>query len=445
MKSLALILLAVTLCAAANNKRTYVQTFNYHASDDVKRLFLTTAASSCAVTISADVPPLSSTTITITNANPTIYDVSVADARGVKVEADCDITLYGMNMRNLSADSFLGLSIYESGSEYIVLGLEKMRVNNSLYPQELSVVAAHDGTCCTYDFPGNVTQRNVNLNALQVDALTDANFDYTGTRISCNKKVSVFSGQRCTQFVPDCLGCDHTVEQLPPVRSLGRHFNLVPYSQSCADVPVGGPTCCAGSFTQFCSECTEAFRAVAIEDNTEITWTGTATSGSATLNAGESTYILIDQSEVAHLDSSKSILIGQYAPNSFGYYGNNTEQDQPALGDPSLAIVQRRESYQKSYRGATCVPGFDYQYANLVIKQGTANQVKLNGATFLNPTGGVAIPGTGLEAHRYQFDCSGVGSSAALGFHIHHTNNKEFGLTLFGLGFRVSYAHPAAL
>ena len=50
--------------------------------------------------------------------------------------------------------------------------------------------------------------------------------DLTGTSIVSNEKVAVFAGHACTNI--NTTACDHLIEQLPPVTSLGRRFLTVP-------------------------------------------------------------------------------------------------------------------------------------------------------------------------------------------------------------------------
>lgn len=229
------------------------------------------------------------------------------------------------------------------------------------------------------------------------------------------------------------------MEQLPPVEQFGREFVLVATittNRTCDPTP---PACC--NDTEFCSRCTEVYNVVAAYDDTTVQWTGSLTNGSKTLQAGEWAYISIDNQEVASIASTQPILIGHYF-GSYTYYGENN-----TVGDPSFSLVQRRRSYKRKYIGATCIPGFNVgHYANMIVKAGTSEQMKLNGATFLNANDTILVPGTEYEAFKNQFDCSGIvnmpASTDARAFVIEHVGNEKFACPCTGLGLSQGTSLP---
>ena len=52
--------------------------------------------------------------------------------------------------------------------------------------------------------------------------------DYTGTRITTDKAVAVFSGHECGSVGVGSTTCDHLVVGVPPVSSLGTLFIVPP-------------------------------------------------------------------------------------------------------------------------------------------------------------------------------------------------------------------------
>jgi hypothetical protein len=172
-----------------------------------------------------------------------------------------------------------------------------------------------------------------------------------------------------------------------------------------------------------------------VENNTDVVRNGTETSESFTLQAGESRYILLSQTEHAHLVSTKPVLLGQYF-NGQGYEGANE--------DPAYAIIPQIESYWYKYQAATCFPQFQQHFVNLVVQKNSTSQLHLNGAPFLTANSAKAIPGTDLEAFQYQFDCAAA-NGKPISFTIEHKQNASFGLFAYGFSAWISYGYPGGM
>jgi hypothetical protein len=423
-----LVLAAPYADALSNAGKTFVQTFNFNhptVEPQVLHAFvLATDAPSCLVTVTVDQPPLTTYTVPLDNTQAVVYELKVASTRGIKLEAPCDFIVYGLNFATQSADGWLAYPVEALGNEYFILGVQPWLATE---PTQLTLVAAFDNTTCTTTFPDG-TQRVSNLNTLGVDYITRG-YDLTGTKVLCSNKVSVLTGQRCSNIPQGCLACDHTVEQVPPKSTLGRHFAMVPLQHTCS----AAPKCCADPL--FCSKCTEIYRVAAAENNTVVTRNGTETSESFTLQAGESRYILLSQTEHSYLVTTKPVLLGHYF-NGQAYQGQNS--------DPAFAIIPQVESYAHKYQAATCFPQFQTHFVNLVVKAGTSSQLLLNGAPFLTAAQPKPIPGTNLEAFKYQFDCT-TSNGKPISFTIEHMQNESFGLFAYGFSSWISYGYPGGM
>lgn len=116
------------------------------------------------------------------------------------------------------------------GNQYVAATYEGL--SGYLSPATISVVAAEDNTQVTVSptaavaaggpVPGGSTPFNVSLNALEHLQITAQNdLDLTGTVITSDQPVAVFSGGACAYIPPGKVACDHLEEQMPPVKVWG--------------------------------------------------------------------------------------------------------------------------------------------------------------------------------------------------------------------------------
>ena len=343
------------------------------------------------------------------------------------VFSDHDITLYGVNIRQMSADAFLALPDDVLTGGYIVTawpnGYLSGNFEGSGFIEEFdthsqfAVIATEDGTTVEITpaapLSGQQGRRpfTVVLNLGEVyfgQAVLGSAFDVTGTEIKANKPVAVFGGNQRTS-IPLSVGNfrDHLVEQIPPIVAWGRtgiltpHFDIAPLSR----------------------ESSEA-RVLAAFDDTEVTVTTAGGSRTWTVNAAAPLQLPLAASSI---EANKPILVVQYEHSVGDIPGSPSD-----LGDPFMMLIPPPEQYDTAYSFQSIIhPEFLTHYINVIVPEKVIAGLSLDGlpvtgATFL------PIPGT---SHRYAQIKVNPGS------HYIRADDR-FGLCVYGFGRATSYGYP---
>ena len=135
--------------------------------------------------------------------------------------------------------------------------------------------------------------------------LVTSSRDLTGTRVTANKPLTVYSGHECAFLPKESASCDHLVEQIPPVRLWGKEYVLSPFLQRRSG---------------------DLVKIVAARENTEVVTrcvdsrnNNCARSPVETLIAlgtGQSHEFLLGSSEFCHVSAIEPILVTQFSLNS---------------------------------------------------------------------------------------------------------------------------------
>lgn len=281
----------------------------------------------------------------------------------VKVTSDFPISVYGLNRRYQTTDTYLGLPVNVLGDEYRVMTYHVAEDLSPLY----AIVATEDNTMVTIT-PSALTQNGkkrgepfvVTLNQgdvyqvrsetnrmhLRELRINEREIDQTGTHIKSNKKIAVFSGHECTYVPvgpPRIKACNHIVEQLPPIPSWGKHFYV-------------GRLKGRSSYT---------YRVLAHQDGTKIFEN---TKYLLTLNAGN--FLERNSKEDLQITADKPVLVSQY---SQGYENGD------AIGDPMMLLISPTQQFLTQYRFATPVNGSWNHFVNVVVPTRAINTIELNG------------------------------------------------------------------
>lgn len=245
----------------------------------------------------------------------------------VLVETDVPVSVVGADRRFQTTDTYLAFPDESLGTEYRAACYSLLQ--SDLLAQ-VAVVAAYDDTHVTIT-PSERTQQgrpagiayDVTLNrgdAYQVRPKNNpaSHCDLTGTLITSDRPVAVFSGHNCA-YVPErsCKACNMLVEELPPASAWGMTYalmNVKPRSFSLV-------------------------RVVAGTDSTHVAINGEAV---ATLAAGGFSEQRITGPAVVTADAP--VLVVQYAPG----YGNGDD-----IGDPTMIVVPPVERWVTSLSFST--------------------------------------------------------------------------------------------
>ncbi len=268
----------------------------------------------------------------------------------VHVSSDNPISVYGLNRRYQTTDTYLGLPVEVLGYQYRAMCFSE---SQGLVSQ-IAIIATEDNTKIsvvpsvdTYRHPANI-EFEVTLNkgdVYQVFAKVShfSSCDLTGTLIKANKKIAVFSGHQCSYVPSNIIACNHLVEQMPPIPSWGRHFYL-------------------GNFH---SRKRYSYRVLAHKNDTKIFEDNKLIK---TLNAGE--YFDRINNRNIQLTASNPVLVAQY---SHGF------ADGDSIGDPMMILISPTQQFLRTYRFATPVNGSWNHFINVVVPTESINTLRLDG------------------------------------------------------------------
>ena len=242
--------------------------------------------------------------------------------------------------------------------------------------------------------------------------------DLTGTKVTSNRSISVFSGDQCTNVPSGVRACDPIVEQLPPVEAWGRQFATVPLKTRM-------------SF--------DVFRVVAAEDNTMVNISCTlhnGTKGSAdTYSLNESSFVdvHISSTDYCWMEADKRILLLQFA---VGQSADNVPSD------PFMALVPAVSHYTNSFTlpvVQSSMINFTH-YLNIIIptEHYQPDQIFLDGQSLQSlALEFVAVVHNGQTmAYGGQLEVNATTHTL-----IHGNSRGVFGVISYGFARHVSYGH----
>lgn len=353
-----------------------------------------------------------------------------------RIEAQGPVTVHQFNPKNqadvFSNDASLVLPSNAMGKEYTVIGWESMEsprdpstVHQTGRPY-VTIVAVEQGTT-TVDVtveaevlsgngvqalsPGDSATYDLDQGqVVQLMTKQETGNDLTGTSISADQKVAVFSGQECAEVPNGTAACDHLEQQLLPVSTWGERYILSKFKPR-------------GSEPDF-------YRVVAAKDGTTLS-TEPPISGvdGETLDAGEMLEFDLEPSVV--IEGDKPISVGQFMVGS-QHSGVTEECDSRpgTIGDPAFMIDVPESQFRSDY----------VIYTPSGYQQDWLNIVKPTGAT-------VEIDGTALSQSGDEIASSGfevVRKEVQPGTHK-VTSSEPIGLYSYGFECDVSYAYPGGL
>jgi hypothetical protein len=321
--------------------------------------------------------------------------------RGIRVTANEEVSVYGLNRIRFTTDAFLALPNDVQSTENMVLAFPDLA---GLYASQFAVVATEDGTDVTYVPTVNTTSgvtagtsTTKTLNKGEALPVASLSGDLSGTPITSTKPVAVMAGAQCANVPDDGFGaCDHLVEQIPGTGTWGKSFLTVPLKTR-----LNGDT----------------FRFVAKEDGTKLSINGTEV---ATLNRGQVHQQIIDGQSTVTAD--KPILMAQYS--------NGTSFDD-VTSDPFMMLTTPTEQFLSEYTFTTPASGFGQNFVNVVAPNDAVGDVKLDGSAV--PAGAF----TAIGSSGY----SGAQLDLALGSHT-MSSGKPLGIYVYGFDEFDSYGYP---
>lgn len=343
------------------------------------------------------------------------------EKKGIQLTSNKDFAVYGMNLLNKSSDGFLGLPVATLGTKYVVS--TAIPVITSF----LFIVATENATFVEIKLRitsgGEVSYQNikysdgntitVSLEALEgFQVLSSAQEDLTGSTVTSNKPVSVYSGSDCAYIPRDKPSCDHLVEQLLPIKFLGKQFVTMATSNR-----TGG----------------DFYHVIAAYNNTVVTIDNQVV---ATIQDGQ-LYELDSKSRENHvIVTSQPSLVIQYAK---GFSVDNS------LYDPFMSTVPAISQYRSEY--TVFIPKHlsknDFiSFINIAIRTKELTNIRItrNGKNHLG-----FQPSECSSIADFFFSVCSMRLISGVYKIYHQSFTEPFALVMYGTWHRESYGFPAGL
>jgi hypothetical protein len=288
----------------------------------------------------------------IIDPNAQVKGEEIAQRLAIHVVSDNPISVYGLNSRWQTTDTYLGLPVSVLGTEYRAIGY---KYSEGLLSQ-FAIIATEDETNVTITPTVTTSKRHpagipfsVKLrrgDVYQVTSLADlsSRTDLTGSKIVADKKVAVFSGHQCAYVPEGIVGCNHLVEQLPPVSAWGSHYYV-------------GMLEGRSRYT---------IRVLADQNKTKVFENSILV---ATLDAGQF-YENSGVRQHLQITADHPVLVAQY---SQGFLNGDS------IGDPMMLLASPTQQFLKGYRFATPKSGQWRHFVNVVVPTAAITTLRLNG------------------------------------------------------------------
>ncbi|XP_067945012.1 uncharacterized protein [Watersipora subatra] len=277
----------------------------------------------------------------------------------ILVTCDQPVTLMGINKETFSADAFVVMEQSKLGMDYYTVSYSPATIQT-----QFAVVAVMNGTTNVIIAPkapitwddNEVQDVNVDLHRYEVFQAQSKD-DLTGSRITANKPVAVFSGNIRTK-VELSASRDHLASQLLPTTSWGTRFNLVPtWFRTVGDI----------------------FRVVAKDDNTRISWNGDART---LARAGDHTELKLRSTRAYSLTATRPIMVMQLIKSQASAYNS-----EPA--DPCWHAVAPVELYTNKSTVVTPLYSRGFykdgehfkNYLTIIVPEQFQNDIRINGVS----------------------------------------------------------------
>lgn len=397
---------------------------NNNNSPDALELFLTSDQSTSATVAVAgisfsttvSVEPQSVTTVTLPNS--TISSVSgVVTSKGIHITSEQEVSVYAINQRGATTDAYLGLPVDILGTEYLVLAHDSPHGGSFI-----QLVGTQDSTTVTVTPAASTrdgktidTPFNVSLDEGETVVYYSNSFaDLSGSIISSDQPIAVFSGNECGEVPSGTDACDHMVEQIPPSDTWGNRFVTMPLDTRTRSI-----------FYRFLAS--EDATTVTIELDTsqlELDTSQLTSTETITLDRGE--FAVRDFLEPAVVNSDKPILMMQYSP------GTNWDS---ITSDPFMVVVPPFEQFG----GSTTI---------INVPTNVINIHRINVVAPTSAVGSVFLDGSAISPGEFQpigeSGFSGAMLAVVGGVHT-VAANVAIGVTAYGFGNADSYGYPGGM
>ena len=245
------------------------------------------------------------------------------------------------------SESYFALPVHvvELDDDYVYYGIS---VPTNHTTSSIMIVATEDNTTLTIAvtesgsisldnfvtdlIPG--TQYSYDVNKMQTVFIGSPD-DLSGTKITTDKPLSVFSGHECAHIPVNVDFCNYLIEQIPPTAVWGQIFYTAPlFNKTSYTIKI----LAAHSFTDIGLYCNNTMR-------------------SYDLNAGEFVTITLSMQEYCTIHSNKEVLVVQFS------HGGEEDNE---YGNPMMTLVPATNQYLNKFDISTIQDPFDHYYSHYV-------------------------------------------------------------------------------
>jgi adhesin/invasin len=286
------------------------------------------------------------------------------ERRSVHVIGDHDISLYVLTHRPASTDSYMAIPTPLLGTDYIVAGYHQLINGPQGFATQCLIIATEDNTLVAVKLTADTRDGQPAGRTLSIPMMRGETFqlqgvmvysqngDLTGTIISSNKPIAMFTGHKCAQIPAEISFCDILVESEPPASAWGRDYIL----------------------TSFFKKEYFIARIVARDDSTDIT---VGTHHIARLNRGEFVELDTLWKDIG-LHCSKPVLVAQY---STGSDADTFSRESPFhVGDPFMLLAVPSDRFVSEVTAVTMVSNAFNHYLNVVVPDSGVESLEIDDA-----------------------------------------------------------------
>jgi hypothetical protein len=270
------------------------------------------------------------------------------------ITSDEDISVYVVDHRIGSTDSYMAIPTGFLGKEYVVAGYTTLANGTFSFTSQATIAATEDNTLVAIHLT-NITREGLPkgrtlmfpLNRGETFQIQGSVYggDLTGSTVSATKPIAFFTGHTCAQVPSVVSFCDMLLESEPPANDWGTSFIL----------------------TKFEGKDYFVARVIANADSTEISINGRK---AKTIDRGE--YYEIDTFyHDAIITTSKPALVAQYCTSSGA--------DAQKIGDPFMLIAIPNDRFIKEATTTSVVDARFQHYLNVVVPDSAINDLRIDG------------------------------------------------------------------
>ncbi len=271
------------------------------------------------------------------NVSSSFEVLSVSERnKGILVEADGNVNVYGLSFALGTADAYLALPCTAMAvDEYEYYGISYN--TSGRLPSEILLVACENETVVKFN------SLTITLNSMETYQIESD--DLTGTRITSSKPLSVFSGHVCASVPHNAIPytCDHLVEQVPPTVTWGSKFLVASLEGRSSGESIRVLSARAAS--------------VVVNCNTVVSV------GEFQLqNGGSFREFEIPINSFCSIESTSPVLVAQYAYGSLSKGIGLSD----LVGDPFMMIIPPIEQFANNYF-VESFPLFPFTYVTMYV------------------------------------------------------------------------------